>query len=547
MIFHINGCVIDTDAYEVRRDGKVWPVEPQVFDLLVLLVENRGRVVFKEEIIDRIWHGRAVSEATLSSRIMSARRTIGDNGVSQEFIRTIRSRGFRFVGEVGQCAGDTAHPHNTPAAARNQVGTPTAALGMPEGPAVAVLPFNDAGVDAHCKFLGSAIVEEIAAQLSRFSELRVAGRTIVNDYRGSEADVGTVGRKLGVEYQLVGSLRQAGERVRVAAHLIDANGGKLLWAETYERCLTPADIFAIEDDIASKAVAAIASISAGVIARAALDRGRGKPPRELSAYEAVVRANEVMQSGFSAATHLTTRSSLEAAVMREPDYVAAWAVLAWVHTLEYTYGYNRRAGADPLERALAAARRAVELAPANPVARFAMARAAYVVRDLDLFYAEASSALALNPHDPLLLGNLGNWLAFSGRWDDGVALVRKAIALNPRGYPRWWHAALGKDRYRRHEFRLALAEFKNMNLPDWWWNQVELTYTYGQLGELENARSAARRLLELYPGFDLEVAVMEHRKYSFEQSYIDLAVEGLGKAGIPGPAARREADQDTRH
>jgi Flp pilus assembly protein TadD len=167
------------------------------------------------------------------------------------------------------------------------------------------------------------------------------------------------------------------------------------------------------------------------------------------------------------------------------------------------------------------------------MARFAMARASYLMHDLEVFYAEAGRALSLNPHEPFLLGNLGNWLAFSGRWDEGVAMIRKAIALNPKVYPRWWHAALGKNHYRKGEYREALVEFKNMNLPNWWWNQVELAYTYGQLGDAENARTAAAKLLELYPGFDLEKAVIEHKKFSFEQSYIDVAVDGLRKAGVP--------------
>jgi adenylate cyclase len=167
------------------------------------------------------------------------------------------------------------------------------------------------------------------------------------------------------------------------------------------------------------------------------------------------------------------------------------------------------------------------------MARFAMARASYLARDLDLFYAEAAQALRLNPHEPFLLGNLGNWLSFSGRWDEGVPMIRKAIALNPKVYPRWRHAALGKNYYRMGEFRAALVEFKNMNLPNWWWNQVELAYTYGQLGDVENARAAMAKLFELYPGFDLEKAVIEHQKFSFEQSYIDLAVDGLRKAGVP--------------
>jgi Flp pilus assembly protein TadD len=273
-----------------------------------------------------------------------------------------------------------------------------------------------------------------------------------------------------------------------------------------------------------------------VIARDALGQARGKPPRELSAYECTIRANEIMISGFSAESHLAIRTSLEAAVESEPDYAAAWAMLAWIHTFEYSQGYNKRPDSDPRERALAAARRAVELAPANPMARFAMARAAYLLRDLDLFYAEAACALTLNPHEPFLLGNIGSWLAFTGRWDEGVAMIRKAIALNPKVYPRWWHAALGKDHFRKREFRQALAEFKTMNLPNWSWNQIEFAYTYGQLGDMENAGKATAKLYELYPGFDLEKAALEHRKFSFEQSYIDLAVEGLRKAGVPEKA-----------
>ncbi len=122
----------------------------------------------------------------------------------------------------------------------------------------------------------------------------------------------------------------------------------------------------------------------------------------------------------------------------------------------------------------------------------------------------------------------------------GIPRARKAIELNPKVYPRWWHAALGKEHYRKGEYREALLEFKNMNLPNWWWNQVELAYTYGQLGDMENARAAVTKLLELYPGFDLEKAVTEHEKFSFERSYIDHAVDGLRKAGVPKRTAELE-------
>jgi TolB-like protein/DNA-binding winged helix-turn-helix (wHTH) protein/Flp pilus assembly protein TadD len=586
MIFAINGCSIDTDAYEVRREGTLVPVEPQVFDLLVLLLTNSGRVVTKDEIINRVWHGRIVSEAALSSRIKAARQAIGDTGASQALIRTIRGRGFRVVGEVSQSAGGSSEGSAVvddaagelpqvevtqsreagaaadrwrfqgpgtvviasvlcalvlilgwravgPRMAAVEPITP-AALGMPAGPSIAVLRFQGAPGDASSKFLSDAMGEEIATRLTRFSELRVIARPPSKD----EADEREAGQEPGAQFLVKGSLRQGGERLRVTAQLIRAADAKLLWAESYERQLTPSDMFDVEDDIANKIVAAVASISAGVIARETLGQVRSKAPRELSAYECIARANEIMNSGFSAATHLSTRTCLEAVLATEPDYAAAWAMLSWLHTLEYSYGYNKRAGSDPRERAMGAARRAVELAPEHCMSRFAVARAAYLMGDLQQFYAEAAAALKLNPHDPFLLGNLGTWLSFTGRWEEGTAMVRKAIDLNPKVYPRWWHAALGKNHYRKGEFDAALAEFKTMSLPNWWWNQVELAYTYGQLGDVENARAAAARLAELYPGFDLEKAVLEHRKFSFEPGYIELAVDGLRKAGVPERAGR---------
>src|SRR5262245_53370036 len=347
MIFRVNDRLIDIGTYEVRRDGQVVPVEPQVFDLLVLLIENRDRLVTKDEIVDRIWHGRAVSEAALNSRIKSARQAIGDNGSAQELIRTIRQRGFRFVGPVGQWTSADTGDLKTAGAPNGSRYAPTMSLNMPAGPGVGIMPFSSACNSADENFFCNAIADEIATQLTRFSELRVITRTTTSERNANAANAADLGRELGLDFLVTGHLRQASDRIRVTANLIRTVDSNLLWADTYERCLTAAQIFAIEDDITSKVVAAIASISAGAIARETLARGRRKAPRELDAYESVVRVNELMQSGFSAATHLVSRTSLEATVAKEPDYAPAWALLAWVHTLEYAYGYNKRAAADP--------------------------------------------------------------------------------------------------------------------------------------------------------------------------------------------------------
>ena len=416
MKYSLGSCTIDTEAYEIRRAGKLVPVEPQVFDLLVLLLRNRNRLVTKDEIFERIWNGRIVSDAALSSRVRSMREAIGDDGTAQALIRTIRGRGFRLVGAVTEDAGElpevvapgdinvapradiillppeTTNAWEQPCFTRLDGMTPPrgisgfrraavcvgvvaiglittawyafqpgrglpfpiahAALGMPTGPGIAVLPFTNPAGDATLKFLGGALTEEIGTELTRYSELRVAARASTSEYDGNDIDARSVGRKLGVAFLVTGSLRHASDRVRVTAQLTKASDATLVWAETYERDLTPADMFAVQQDIAIKAVAAIASISSGVIARDSSSQARGKPPRELSAYECTVRANEIM-TVFGGNRISRSATASKPRWTSEPDYAAAWAMLAWIHTIEYTQGINPRPDSDPRERALA--------------------------------------------------------------------------------------------------------------------------------------------------------------------------------------------------
>jgi DNA-binding winged helix-turn-helix (wHTH) protein len=131
MIFRIDECVVDTHAFEGRRNGTAVPVQPQVLDLLILLLENRDRLVTKDEIIDRVWHRRVVSDATLNSRIKSARQAIGDSGASQQLIRTIRGRGLRFVSEASQSSCEAAGDGKTTHTPTTRASAPTAVPRMP--------------------------------------------------------------------------------------------------------------------------------------------------------------------------------------------------------------------------------------------------------------------------------------------------------------------------------------------------------------------------------------------------------------------------------
>jgi TolB-like protein len=234
--------VLDTDRRELRRGSDLLPVTPQVFDLLDYLLRNRERVVSKDDLIAAVWGGRIISDAALTTRINVVRNVIGDNGKNQQLIKTFPRKGFRFVGAVTEeLVSATATTAATPTQARRP------ALPLPDKPSIAVLPFTNLSSDPDREYLADGIVEDMIIELSRFSELFVITRNSSFQYAGKSADVRQVGRELGVRYVLEGSIRRGGDRIRIAAQLIDAATGAHRWAERYDRKLE--DVFAVQDEV----------------------------------------------------------------------------------------------------------------------------------------------------------------------------------------------------------------------------------------------------------------------------------------------------------
>jgi DNA-binding winged helix-turn-helix (wHTH) protein len=207
---------LDTNRRELRRGSEPIAVEPQVFDLLVYLVQNRDRVVSKDDLIASVWGGRIVSDSTLTSRINAARKAIGDSGEAQRLIRTIARKGLRFVAAVRtQSNGDEpAHATGSPPDELHGQSRPT--LPLSERPAIAVLPFINMSGDPEQEYFSDGISEDIITALSRIRWLFVIARNSSFKYKGQAVDVKQVGRELGVRYVLEGSVRK---KRRTGAHL----------------------------------------------------------------------------------------------------------------------------------------------------------------------------------------------------------------------------------------------------------------------------------------------------------------------------------------
>ena len=394
-----------------------------------------------------------------------------------------------------------------------------------EGFWVAVLPFKYKGAEAGLEALAEGITEEIVTGLSRFSYLRVIARTSTAKYSSESGDIRAIGKALGARYVMEGSLRKAGAKVRIAAQLVDASSGAGLWAETYDHPFSPDAVFELVDDVVPRIVSTVADTQ-GIMPHSMTESLRSRDPEQLSPYEAVLRSFAHFQR-LNAAEHAAARAALERAVQQPPDRGDCWAMLSMLYREEYTHGLNVRP--DPIGRALAAARRAVEAAPTNHLGYHALASALFFRRELGAFRTAAERAIALNPMDGFTAAYLGFLIAYAGDWERGCALAERSTQLNPH-HPGWYWFPLFFNAYRQRDYRRALEIVLKVNMPAFWRTQFALAAAYGQLGEKESARNAVQDLLAIRPNFSV-TARDELRKW-WDPQLIEHLIEGLRKAGL---------------
>jgi TolB-like protein/cytochrome c-type biogenesis protein CcmH/NrfG len=414
---------IDVERRELRRARVPVHVEPQVFDLLVYLVQNRERVVSKDDLIASVWAGRIVSDSTLTSRINAARKAVGDSGAEQKLIRTIPRKGLRFVGTVltqaddvePACAGG-APPDETREPARP-------ALPLPDRPAIAVLPFINMSGDPEQEYFSDGISEDIITALSKLRWFFVIARNSSFIYKGKAVHMKQVAEELGVRYVVEGSVRKGGDRVRITAQLNDVATGGHIWAERYDRGL--ADVFAVQDEITEAIVAAIEP----QLYAAESFRAQRKPPDSLDAWDLVMRA----LSHYWRVTrqdNVVAQALLEKAIAIDPNYGQALGVLATSHTFSAHMGWEDMAASAPIaeQAALAAIRADSE----DPWAHYALGCVYLFARRFDDSLAEFELALRLNPNFSLAQGYYGLTLSYCGRWEEGDLAARRALRLSPR-------------------------------------------------------------------------------------------------------------------
>ena len=429
------------------------------------------------------------------------------------------------VDDDGNGGAVTAEPNAT----ADEVADVDTLIEVPYGPSIAVLPFDNMSGDPGQAFFVDGITEEIITDLARFKDLFVIARNTVFQYKGKAVDVRTLGRELGAEYVLEGSVRKAGDRVRLTAQLIDASTGAHVWAETFDRTLSPQNLIDVQDELSNEVVARIAQ-PYGAMRRA---RPQRRGSTDLSAYEAVLQFYAYWAC-YHPEEHLNARRALERAVEVDPDYADAWGTLALLGVDEARFGFNPHPdGGDALTRAEAHARRGLEANPECTTALQALMSIYFHQHETDKFREFGERALKANPNHTDMLADFGFGVAFSGDWERGLALVDKAIALSPL-HPEWYHFARVMDYFRRGEYEAALTQAFRAEAPNFYWTHALQATIYGKLGRSEQGDAAIARLLEINPVFPDRIWY-ELRLWFESVDIRDEIVDGLRKAGLDVP------------
>ena len=523
---------IDVAQHELRRKGEIVAIEPQVFDLLVHLVRNRDRVVSKEELIDVIWQGRVISEATLNSRVSATRRAIGDNGDDQLFIRTHHKRGFRFVVQVENFVPPSdsvaAIPARRPAAVRNSVkdqpDTPAAAL--PDKPSIAVLPFENMSGDPEQEYFADGLSEEIITGLSHQQWFFVIARNSSFAFKGETVDVRKVASELGVRYVLEGSVRKAASRVRVTAQLIDASKGVHLWADRYDREL--ANIFELQDEITNKVIDSVGPQI--IVAEAA--RVRRKPPQSIDAWDLVMQALPRMWH-MSTEEQRHAQDLLQQAITLDSEYAHAHALLGWTYVNMFNLDSRTPIG-EFTDQALDAGERAVTLDEQDHWGHLVLGLGHARRRRSETAVMHLSQAVELNPNFALGYAGLGYAFACGGQPERGLEALEQAQRLSPRDPFLAIYAPV--VRYmalfalQRYEETIALCRSITTRNPNHAGAWRLMTVSMGLLGKIDEAREALARTLALQP--DLSSAHVTNDTVYANPSDRARFLLGLQKAGL---------------
>jgi TolB-like protein/Tfp pilus assembly protein PilF len=535
MLYRFNDYILDTESQELSKNGMLLHSEPQVIALLTLLVQNSSRLVTKDEINKAVWNGRIVSEAALSSRIKSLRHLLGDTGRKQQYVRTVHKRGFRFVADVAPVErnNNTAQAATTaPALVYNTAAVPDVLQTTPaeaadiKKPVVAVLPFTNWSGDTGQDYFADAITADIITHLSKHRWLQVIARNTMLGYKGMNVDVRELADKLGVVYVVEGSVQRAGNRFRVASHLMEAKTCHHIWADRYDRQLD--DMFELQDEI-TETIAARIEPEIGFAERSRVVHVR---PGNLKAWDAY-HLGIYHFFKFTAQDNLEAQKLLKQSQELDPTFGEAYAWWAYAVVLGMVY-WQTKPTQELMDQALAACDKALSLDSQNASFHALKARVQVARCEYSSALTENEIAIKLNPTFAAAHCGLGDSLAYEGNYENAMACFDRAIALSPNDPQLWaFYSYAAQALLFRKDFEKALQYTERASaIPNYqYWTTAHMAVALAYLGRDREAKQAVKRLLNQNPNFSIAFA-REKLFYLKMPEQIELYLNGLKMAGV---------------
>lgn len=532
MYYQFGEFVLDTVLFELRGNNRSIKIEPQVLEILVLLVKNPDRLVSKQEIYDSIWSGRYVSEAALSSRIKSVRQVLGDTGQEQRFIRTVYKKGFRFVAEVQMfetlpgrdpCMdGQSSIPiSEVPESNQPHVWRPT----------IAVLPFSNLSNQIEQEYFTDGITTDIITMLSKHRWLNVVARNTTFSYKGRSLNMQTLGQEISADYIVEGSVQRFGDRVRISTHLIDTSTCLHKWAEKYDREVT--DIFALQDDITEK-----------IVARLEPEIGLAERHKVIISRPANLQAWDCFHLGLYHFYKFTGKDNLEAQhlLLRSQNldarFADAYAWWAYAVVLGMVY-WDVPPTQQLLDEALMASDKSLSIDSNNATFYALRARVHLARREYAQAIQENEIAISLNPTFAAAHCGLGDSLAYEGRYDEAIECFEKAITMSPNDPQLWAFLTYGAlVSLFTHDYEKALSWCdRAQSIPNCqYWTKSHKVVALAYTGRLAEAHKVSQLLLREMPEFSLSF-VRDKLFYLKQKDQIELYMNGLSLAGVPNESA----------
>ena len=474
--YYFDDVLVQPGNFRVVKSGETKTLEPRAFDLLIYLIEHRGRVIEKQELFEHVWKELFVTDNALSQEIKNIRHAIGDKADLPRYIETVPKHGYRFIAEVAE--------------QRNANAT--------SAPSIAVLPFANLSIDQENEYFCDGLTEELINALTKVKNLRVVARTSAFSLRHQELDVIEIGQRLNVKTLLEGSVQKAGNRLRILTQLIDATDGYHLWSERFDRQMD--DVFAIQDEIALAIVDKL-KIKLFADEKMALVK---RYTENLDAYHLYLKGRYFWNKRFVPAAMQQAIKYFQQAIKTDPSYALAYTGLADCHNLLGLWQF--RAPNDVFPVARAAAYKALELDDKLGEAHTSLAFMKMLYEwDWPAAEREFKEAIELNPsYAPSHLW-YAHYLSAMTRFDEAIAEVHQAQDLDPLSLSI--NANVGLVLYWAREYVRAVEQLeKTIELdPNFGLSYFYLGFPLVEEHRYEEAVAAFQKAVETTGGMPLAV------------------------------------------